>query len=151
MMHARRWASNYTLRSTKFKGVILVSPCPPVRLSVCRQNRNRVRSVSSTIFILPIYTHLIKQPQKACSLKIIFICFSKFWSFGKFFKFYFILFWLWIQYELVNGIGLGSNMNWSIVRVIMWRRGYPKKAGFLFDLVFIQRIRSLNKPAMRGY
>ena len=37
----------YTPCSTKLKGDILVSPCPPVRWCVCGQNR--VRSVSFTI------------------------------------------------------------------------------------------------------
>ena len=53
-----------------WKGGILVSPCPSVRLSVCGQNR--VRSVSSTILIGSIsYLHIW--------------CDS--WNFGEFFKF----------------------------------------------------------------
>ena len=42
-----------------WKGGILVSPCPSVRLSVCGQNR--VRSISSTIFVGSIwYLHRFK-------------------------------------------------------------------------------------------
>ena len=61
-----------------WKGGILVSPCPSVRLSVCGQNR--VRSVSSTILIGSIsYLHILSSNFRRCVAKI--------WNFGEFFKF----------------------------------------------------------------
>ena len=48
-----------------WKGGILVSPCPSVRLSVCGQNR--VRSVSSTILIGSIsYLHILSSNFRRC-------------------------------------------------------------------------------------
>ena len=48
-----------------WKGGILVSPCPSVRLSVCGQNR--VRSVSSTILIRSIsYLHILSSNFRRC-------------------------------------------------------------------------------------
>ena len=48
----------------------------------------------------------------------------KFQFFARFSNFSaFILFWLGIWYELVNSMDLGFKMNWSIVWVIMGRRG----------------------------
>ena len=47
---------------------------------------------------------------------------SKILIFRKFFGFH-LVFWLGIWYELVNSMDLGFKMNWSIVWVIMGRRG----------------------------
>ena len=52
---------------------------------------------------------------------------TKFWNFNFCTNFSnvsaFTLFWLGIRYELVNSMDLGFKMNWSIVWVIMGRRG----------------------------
>ena len=51
--------------STKLKGDILVSPCPPVRPSVCGQNH--VCSVSSTILVGSIsYLHILSSNFRRC-------------------------------------------------------------------------------------
>ena len=48
----------------------------------------------------------------------------------------FTLFWLGIWYELVSSVDLGFKMNWSIVWVIMGRRGVSsERAGVLVVLV----------------
>ena len=51
-----------------------------------------------------LFAQFIKQLQKVCCVYRFFQN-SKIWSFGKFFKFDFVLFWLGIQYELVNSMG----------------------------------------------
>ena len=63
--------------------VVLVSPYPSVRLSVCGQNR--VGSVSSTILVGSIsYLHILSSNFRRCvTCKVYF----KISSFGKFFKF----------------------------------------------------------------
>ena len=50
----------------------------------------------------------------------------------------FTLFWLGIRYELVNSMDLGFKMNWSIVWVIMGRRGVSseRRRSILVGLVF---------------
>ena len=123
------WGSNYTPRSTKLKGGILVSPCPSVCPSVCGQNR--VRSVSSTILARSIsYLHILSSNLRRC-ITCDFFFFKievlKIWSFGKFFK---------IVTLTLSCFDLGSNMNWSIVWVIMeWRGewGYPQNAVVLVN------------------
>ena len=55
----------YPLLQQSWKGGILVSPCPSVRLSVCGQNR--VRSVSSTILNESIsYLHILSSNLRRC-------------------------------------------------------------------------------------
>ena len=55
----------YPALQRSWKGGILVSPCPSVRLSVCGQNR--VRSVSSTILIGSIsYLHILSSNLRRC-------------------------------------------------------------------------------------
>ena len=57
--------SLYPPLQRSWKGGILVSPCPSVRLSVCGQNR--VRSVSSTILIGSIsYLHILSSNFRRC-------------------------------------------------------------------------------------
>ena len=127
-------ANNYTPCSTKLKGDMLVSPCPSVRLWT--------ESCPLCIFyntcpIHFIFTHLIKQLQKVCRMWTFFSSKLKnlrFWQILWICNFDFVLFWLgiwyecsmvwaWIQYELFNSMSLGSNMNCSIVWVIMGYQG----------------------------
>ena len=61
----RRSCLLYPPLQRSWKGGILVSPCPSVRLSVCGQNR--VRSVSSTILIGSIsYVHILSSNFRRC-------------------------------------------------------------------------------------
>ena len=108
-----------------WKGGILVSPCPSVRLSIC--GHNRVRSVSSTILVGSIsYIHILSSNFRRCAAYKVCITFTNttFWQIIWFCNFDFVFFWLGIQYE-------------SVVWVIMRRRGYPQHAGSLVVLVFI--------------
>ena len=83
-----------------------------VRLSVCGQNR--VRSVSSTIFIGFIsYLHILSSNFRRCV------------AWNARFKIQKFEFWLGIQYD-------------SMVWVIMRPRGYPQNAGVLVVLVSTQ-------------
>ena len=73
----------YPLLQRSWKGGILVSPCPSVRLwtewcPLCIFNNTRR--------IHFIFAHLIKQLQKVCRMWSLFQK-SKIWNFGKFFKF----------------------------------------------------------------
>ena len=69
-----------------WKGGILVSPCPSVRLSVCGQNR--VRSVSSTILIGSIsYLHILSSNFRRCVACNARFKIKKKLKFGEFFKF----------------------------------------------------------------
>ena len=59
------WYFLYPLLQRRWKGGILVSPCPSVHLSVCRQNL--VHSVSSTILIGSIsYLHILSHNFSWC-------------------------------------------------------------------------------------
>ena len=98
--------------STKLKGGftgITLSVCPSVRPSVCGQNR--VRSVSSTIFIGSIsYLHFLSSNFRrcvACNARFKIIKIDFFAIFFKICNFDFVYFWLWIQYD---------SMVWAIMR-----------------------------------
>ena len=119
--------THYTPCSMKLKGVYwfpLVHPsvCQSVHLSVCAQNR--VCSVPSIILARSIsYLHIFSSNFRRCVTCKVF--FSKF-SFVKFFKFVTLT---------LSCVDLGSNMNWSIVWVIMGWRGYPQNTDVLVGLV----------------
>ena len=67
----------YTLRSTKVKGGILVSPCLSVCPSICGQNH--VRSVSSTILAGSIsYLHILSGNFRRCVASKVFFKIEKF-------------------------------------------------------------------------
>ena len=70
----------YPLLQRSWKGGILVSPCPSVRLSVCGQNR--VHSVSSTILIGSIsYLHILSSNFRRCVACN--VCYKAQWPFGS--------------------------------------------------------------------
>ena len=96
------------------EGGNLVSPCP------------FVHSVSSTILAGSIsYVHILSSNFIRCVTCQ--VCFEiQNWSFGKFFKF--------VTFTL-SCFDFGSNMNWSIVWVIIGRRGYTQNTGVPFILV----------------
>ena len=78
-----------------WKGGILVSPCPSLRLSVC--GPNRVHSVSSTILVGSIsYLHILSSNFRRCVTCNVCL---KIWNFGKFFK-----------SVTLSSFDLGSNM-----------------------------------------
>ena len=75
----------YTLRSTKLKGRILVSPCPSIRLSI----RPSVDRIVSAPYLLqysldPFHIYILSNNIRRC---VVCKFFLKVWSFGKFFKF----------------------------------------------------------------
>ena len=88
---------------------------------------NRVRSVTFSV-LDRFFPYL---PQIITTIRGCVACYVyKFQFFANFSNFWaFTLFWLGIQYELVNSMDLGFKMNWPIVWVIMGRRGYPQNAG----------------------
>ena len=100
----------YTPRSTKLKGVYWLNL---VRLSVC-PSADRIGSTLYLIQYLPgpfhIYISYQKNSEGVSRVKL-----SKSWkNFGKFFEFVTLT---------LSCFDLGSNMNWSIVWVIVRRRG----------------------------
>ena len=104
----------YPLLQWIWKGGILVSPCPSVRLSLCGQNH--VRSVSSTKIIGFIsYLHILLSNFRRCVTCIVCLKMRKFSEFFKFVTLTLSYFVCWIQYD-------------SIVWVIMRRQGYPQNA-----------------------
>ena len=94
-----------------------------VRLSVCGQNR--VCSVSSTIPIgCILYFHILSSRFRGCiACKFSKFKNLKFWQILKICYFDFVLFWLGIQYELVNSMGIQGTA------------GYTQNAGVLIVLV----------------
>ena len=115
----------YTPRSTKLKGGILLSPCPSVcpsvRLSVCPS----VDKIVSALYLVqyspdPFHIYTSYQATSEGVLRV-------FWNFGKFFKFVTLT---------LSCFDLGSIMSWSVVWIIMGRRGYPQNVGILV-LVFM--------------
>ena len=105
--------SLYPPLQRSWKGGILVSPCPSVRLWT-----ESLRSVSSTILIGSIsYLHILSSTFRRCVACNARFKNLKFWRIFKLCNFDFVFFWLGIQYD-------------SMVWVIM-RRGYPQNAGVL--------------------
>ena len=85
---------------------------------------NRVRSLTFSVLdrLFP-YLQIITTI-RGCVACLVYNKILKFKFFAKFSNFSaFTLFWLGIRYELVNSMDLGFKMNWSIVWVIMGRRG----------------------------
>ena len=105
-----------------WKGGILVSPCPSVRLwtescPLCIFN--------NTHRIHFIFAHLIKQLKKVCRVSVMPVSkfkYLKFWRIFYICNFDFVFFWLGIQYD-------------SMVWVIMRRWWYPQNAGVLVVLI----------------
>ena len=103
-------------------------------MSIC-PSVDRVVSALYQLQYLPNPFHIYTPYQAtsegvSCVWIFFFSKLKKNWSFGKFFKFVTLTlscwFWLGIQYELANSMGLGS-MNWSIVGVIMEQPGVSSK------------------------
>ena len=86
---------------------------------------NRVRSVTFSVLdrLFPYLPQIITAIREcvACWVYNKILKFKIFANFSNFSAF--TLFWLGIRYELVNIMDLGFKMNWSIVWVIMGRRG----------------------------
>ena len=90
-----------------WKGSILVSPCPSVRLSVCGQNH--VRSVSSTILNGSIsYLHILSSNFRRCVACNVYFKIKKKCNFGKFFKF--------VTLTLSSWDTIWLNIVWVIMR-----------------------------------
>ena len=86
---------------------------------------NRVRSVASTVLdgFFPYLVQIITTI-RGCVACLVYNKILKFKFFANFSDFLpFTLFWLGIRHELVISMDLGFKMNWSIVWVIMGRRG----------------------------
>ena len=95
----------YTPCSTKLKGGILVSPCPSVCASV-----DRIVSALSLLQYSPDPFHIYTSYQATSEGVLRVKSFStlkylKFWQILWICNFDFVLFWLGIQYELVNSMG----------------------------------------------
>ena len=84
--------------------------------------KNRVCSVTFSVLdrLFPYLPQIITTIRGCFTYNKI-LKFQIFANFSNFLAF--ILFWLGIWYELVNSMDLGFKMNWSIVWVIMGRRG----------------------------
>ena len=118
--------NNYSPRSTKLKGVYLFHLVPPsVRLSVCGQNR--VRSASSRILTGSISClYMLSSNLRSCVACKVFFLFQNVLDFGK----------LFILVTLtLSSFDLGSNVDWSVVWLIIGRWGYSQNAGVLVVLV----------------
>ena len=101
--------SNYTLRTTKLLGGILVPLCLSVRPSVCPSIPHPLCSTYSSGWIHFIFIHLIKQLQKVCRVWSL-LQNLKIWIFGnlkKTFNLDFVLFWLGIWWESLVWVILG--------------------------------------------
>ena len=86
---------------------------------------NRVRSILFSVLdrLFPYLPQMINTIT-GCVACLVYNKILEFQFFPNFSHFSaFILFWLGIRYELVNSMDLGFKMNWSIVWVIMGRRG----------------------------
>ena len=86
---------------------------------------NRVRSVTFSVLdrLFPYLPQTITIIRGCVTCKV-YIKILKFQFFGNFSNFSaFTLFWLGIRYKLVNSMDMGFKMNWSMVWVIMGRRG----------------------------
>ena len=102
---------SYTPHSTKLG--ILISPCP----SVCPSLHSSVGRIVSTLYLLqylPDPFHIYTSYQATSDVVLRIKVFKKIWSFGKVFKFIALT---------LSCFDLGFNMNWSVVWVIMGRRG----------------------------
>ena len=102
---------SYTPHSTKLG--ILISPCP----SVCPSLHSSVGRIVSTLYLLqylPHPFHIYTSYQASSDVVLRIKVFKKIWSFGKVFKFIALT---------LSCFDLGFNMNWSVVWVIMGRRG----------------------------
>ena len=120
-----------------WKGGILVSPCPSVRLSVCGQNH--VRSVSSTILVGSIsYLHILSRCF-ACKICL------KIWNLGKFFKFvtltFFFFTWdpIWLNsmgnHEAGGVGGILRRQAFSLYHIITAKSLAPNLQMNCFDLI----------------
>ena len=83
---------------------------------------NRVCSITFSVLdrLFPYLPQMINTIT-GCVTCLVYNKILKFQFFANFSAF--ILFWLGIRYELVNSMDLGFKMNWSILWVIMGRRG----------------------------
>ena len=111
---------------------------------------NRVRSVTFSVLdrLFPYLPQIITTI-RGCVTCYVYNKILKFKFFANFSNFSaFTLFWLGIRYELVNSMDLGFKMNWSIVWVIMGRRGVSserRRSCYIYNRYFHLKFKHIHK------